>query len=188
MQSSQHAMKKYIILYYSKTGNSGFMAEKLSRELSCDMEMIRPMLNYTGLLFLISMLKIPIPTNISTKKIEQYQEIIVIGPIWGGLLIAPLRSILKKCFKLSKSVHFAVTCDTSEDDKDYKYGYAQVLQSAVKLGGQLVRTTAAFSTSLIKGHDGKINTDINVKAKFMEENYNDELKKRLHDFKSAIGK
>jgi hypothetical protein len=162
------------------------MAEKLSKELSCDLEMVRPNLNYTGLLFLISLLKIPIPTNISTKKINEYEEIIVIGPIWGGLLIAPLRTLLKKCFKLSKPVHFAVTCETSEGEKDNKYGYNQVLNSAMKLGGQLLRTTAAFSTSLIKGYQSKIKTDITSKAKITEENFNDELKKRLDDFKNSI--
>lgn len=179
-------MKKYIILCYSKTGNSRFMAEKLSRELSCDLEIVRPILNYTGLLFLISLLKISIPTNISTKKINEYEEIIIIGPIWGGLLIAPLRTLLKKCFNLSKPIHFAVTCETSEEEKDNKYGYNQVLNSTMELGGQLVKTTAAFSTSLIKGYDGKIKKDITVKAKITEENFSVELKERLDDFKNRI--
>ena len=179
-------MKKYLILCYSKTGNSRFIAEKLSTELSCDMEMIRPNLNYTGLLFLISLLKIPIPTNISTNKIKEYDEIIIIGPIWGGLLIAPLRTLLKKCFNLSKPVHFAVTCETSEDEKESKYGYNQVLNSTIEMDGQLVRTTAAFSTSLIKASDGKINKDVTVKAKITEENFSVELKERLEDFKNRI--
>jgi len=179
-------MKKYIILYYSKTGNSRLIAEKLSRELSCDLGMVQPKLNYTGLLFLISLLKIPIPTNISTNRIKEYEEIIVIGPIWGGLLIAPLRAILKKCFNLSKPVHFAVTCETSEDEKDNKYGYNQVLKSTRELGGHLVRTTAAFSTSLIKGYGRKSKKNITVKTKFTEENFSIELKERLHDFKNKI--
>jgi hypothetical protein len=67
-----------------------------------------------------------------------------------------LRTLLKKCFNLSKPVHFAVTCETSDDEKDNKYRYNQFLNSTIELGGQLVRTTAAFSTSLIKGYDGKI--------------------------------
>jgi len=179
-------MKKYIIFCYSKTGNSRFIAEKLSGEFSCDLEMVRPILNYTGLLFLISLLKIRIPTNISTKRIKEYQEVIVIGPIWGGLLIAPLRTLLEKCIKLSKPVHFAVTCETSEDDKDTEYGYAHVLKSAMQLGGHVVRTTAAFSTTLIKGYDGKRKTDINVKAKINEENFSDELRERLSIFKNRI--
>ena len=179
-------MKKYIILCYSKTGNSRFIAEKLAKELRCDLELVRPNLNYTGLLFLISLLKIPILTNISTNKIKEYEEIIVIGPIWGGLLIAPLRTLLKKCFKLSKPVHFAVTCESTEEGKDNKYGYNQVLNSTKDLGGQLVKTTAAFSTSLTKGHDRKIKKGTTVKAKITEENFGVELKERLDDFKNRI--
>ena len=179
-------MKKYIILCYSKTGNSRFIAEKLSRELSCDMELVSPNLNYTGLLFLISLLKIQIPTNISTNKIKEYEEIIVIGPIWGGLLIAPLRTLLKKCFNQSKPVHFAVTCETSEEEKDSQYGYNQVLKLTKELGGQFVRTTAAFSTSLIKGYDGKSKKNIAIKAKFTDDNFSVELKERLYDFKNKI--
>ena len=179
-------MKKYLILCYSKTGNSRFIAQKLSAELSCSMEMIHPYFNYTGLLFLISLLKIPIPINISTNKIKQYEEIIVIGPIWGGLLIAPLRTLLKKCFKLSKPVHFAVTCESTEEGKDSKYGYNQVLNSTKDLGGQLVKTTSAFSTSLIKGYDSKIKNRFYLKTKITEENFSNELKERLDDFKNRI--
>ncbi len=178
--------KKYIILCYSKTGNSRFLAEKLSRELSCDLEIVRPILNYTGLLFLITLLKISIPTNISKDKIKEYDEVIIIGPIWGGLLISPLRTILKKCIALSKPIHFAVTCESSEAQKDDKYGYNQVLKSAMQLGGQLVFSTAAFSTSLIKGYDGKITTDSTAKAKITEENFSDELKIKFDDFKNRI--
>ena len=64
--------------------------------------------------------------------------------------------------------------------------FVQVLKSVMQLGGQLVVSTAAFSTSLIKGYDGKIKTDITVKAKMTEENYSDELKERLNSFKNCI--
>jgi flavodoxin len=177
-------MKKHLILCYSKTGNSRFMAEKLKKELSCDLESVRPVFNNTVLVFLFSLLKIPIGTNITAAKIKEYQEIIILGPIWGGLIIAPLRTLLNKCFKLSKPVHFAVTCETSEADKDSKYGYNHVLNSASALGGKLVKTTAAFSTTLIKGYEPK--KDMAEKAKITEENYSEELKMRLQHFKKRV--
>lgn len=163
-------MTKHIILCYSKTGNSKFIAEKLSQELSCDLRMVHPILNYTGILFLTSLLNISVPTNISTHDIKDYEEIIIIGPVWGGLLISPLRTILKKAIALSKPIHFAVTCGTSETDKDKAYGYARVLTSIMQLGGQWVVSTATFSTSLIKEYEGKIKTDITVKPKMSKEN------------------
>ena len=179
-------MKKHLILFYSKTGNSHFMAKKISSELNCDLERVYPWFNYTGLLFLISLLKVSIPTNISNRLIKEYEEIIIIGPIWGGLLISPMRTLIKKCNRLSKPIHFAVTCETSEEDKDNEYGYNHVLKSAKEMGGEFVKTTAAFSTSLIKGYDGKIETDITVKAKITAENFSDELRERLNSFKNSI--
>ncbi|MBK8403440.1 MAG: flavodoxin family protein [Saprospiraceae bacterium] len=61
-------MKKYLILYYSKTNNSKFIAERLSKELNCEMEMIESMIHNLGLLFFISLLNIPIPINVSKEK------------------------------------------------------------------------------------------------------------------------
>jgi len=179
-------MKKILILCYSKTGNSHFIAKKISSILNCDLVMVHPWLNYTGLLFLISLLKICIPTNISKKRINEIQEVITIGPVWGGLLISPLRTIIKRCEQLSKPIHFAVTCETSEGNKDNKYGYNHVLNSAKEIGGLLVKNTAAFSTSLITGYDGKITTDITAKAKITEENFSDKLKERLDSFTDSI--
>jgi len=98
------------------------MAKKISSELNCDLERVYPWFNYTGLLILISFLKISIPVNISNNLIKEYEEIIIIGPVWGGLIICPLRTLIKKCDQLSKPIHFAVTCEASEEDKDNEYG------------------------------------------------------------------
>lgn len=179
-------MSKYLILYYSKTGNSKFLAEKLSKELSCDIEEIRPVINGIGFLFLISLLKISVPTNISRKTIEQYQEIIVIGPIWGGLLISPLRTIINKCKTDSKLIHFAVTCETKENEKDDKYGYNKVLITVKELGGGLVKTTEAFSTSLINNFNDKFSTKLSEKAKITEGTFSDLLRKKLVGFSHTI--
>lgn len=178
-------MKKHLVLCYSKTGNSMFIAEKLSKELHCDIEIIKPMFNSIGFLFLMSLLNIPVPVNISKDKIRPYKEIIIIGPIWGGLLIVPLKSVLKKAIKLTKQVHFVVTCETKDSDKDSKYGYNNVLLKAGKIGGNLVRSTTAFSTSLISGYDEK-EYNINVKAKFTEDNFSELLQDRLEDLKNRI--
>lgn len=186
MLKDKIGMKKHLVLCYSKTGNSHFMAKKISSELNCDLQMVYPWINNTGLLFLISLFKMSIPLNISNKLIQEHEEIIIIGPVWGGLLISPLRTLIKKCNQLSKPIHFAVTCETSEEDKENKYGYNNVLKSAQTVGGEFVKSTAAFSTTLIKGYDGKIKTNITVKAKITEGNFSDELRERLNSFKNSI--
>jgi flavodoxin len=94
-------MKSYLILFYSKTGNSKFIAGKLSQELVCDSKEITPLFNNLLILYFFSLIRINIPTNISTADIRKYNDIIIIGPIWGGLLISPLRTLIKKSVKTS---------------------------------------------------------------------------------------
>lgn len=180
------SMKKYLVLYYSKTGNSKFIAEKLSTDLYCDLKEIRPVINNLFVLFLLSLMKLGIPTNISKKDFEGYDEIIILGPVWGGLLISPLRNTINKCIKASKDIDFAVTCETKEEDKDHKYGYAKVLSEAEATGGKYVRTTEAFSTSLVNTDNKKWSPKLSEKIKITEENFNDKLKARLSGFESRI--
>lgn len=178
-------MKKYLILYYSKTGNSKFIAEKLSSALDCDIKQLNPAINNLLLLYLLSLLKINVAIGISRKDVEEYKEVIILGPIWGGLLISPLRSILKKCVNASKLIHFAVSCETPEEEKDSKYGYAQVLREAENIGGALIRTTGAFSTALVKG--GREASNVLVeKTKFTEENFKGAIRLRFDDFLTKI--
>lgn len=179
-------MKKYLILYYSKTGNSKFIAEKLSEELGCNSKKIVPVIDSLPMLFLLSFMKTGIPSNISIKEIEDFEEIILIGPVWGGLLISPLRNILKKCIKASKNIHFAVTCETKEEEKENKYGYARVLKEAEDLGGRFVKTTEAFSTSLVNTDNKKWSPKLSEKIKITEDNFNAALKSRLDNFKIKI--
>ena len=179
-------MKKYIILYYSKTGNSKFIAEKLSTTLGCDLKRIKPVINNLAVLFLLSFMKIDVPTNISIKEFESYDEIIIVGPVWGGLLISPLRNTIKKCIKASKDIHFAVTCETKDEDKNNKYGYAKVLKEAEDLGGKFVRTSEAFSTSLVNPDDETWSPKLSEKIKITEDNFNAVLKSRLSDFAMKI--
>ena len=179
-------MKKYLILFYSKTGNSKFIAEKLSIALAGDLKEIKPVINNLPVLFLLSIVNIGIPTNISKEDFENYDDIVLVGPIWGGLLISPLRNTIKKCIRASMNIHFAVTCETKEDEKDNKYGYTKVLRNAKNLGGKFVQTTAAFSTSLVNRDNKKWSPKLSEKIKITEENFNDLLKSRLSNFESAI--
>ena len=72
--------------------------------------------------------------------------------------------------------HFVVTCETKDEDKDKKYGYAKVLREAEDLGSKLVRTTEAFSTSLVNLEDKAWCPKLSEKIKITEENFNGVLK------------
>lgn len=179
-------MKKYLILHYSKTGNSQFIAEKLSEQLACNSKKIIPVLDNLAVLFLLSLMKTGIPTNVSKKEIEEYSEVIIIGPIWGGLLISPLRNTLKKCIRASKNIHFAVTCETKDEERDKKYGYAKVLREAQELAGKFLKTTEAFSTALVNTDNKPWSPKLSEKIKITEENFDGIIKSRLNDFYRKI--
>ncbi len=179
-------MKSYAVLYYSKTGNSKFLAERLAQLLECPCKPILPSVNRLLPLFMLSNLKVKLPIGISQQELAQFDEIVMIGPIWGGLLIAPLRTALKKCIKAAKPIHFAVSCETSDEAKNDKYGYAHVLQEAKMLGGNLVKTTEAFPTTLAKGSDATWHPKLSEKVKITEENFEGALASRLANFAQAI--
>lgn len=174
-------MKPYLVLYYSKTGNSKFLAEQIAQALPSDIREIKSSFNSIGMLFLISWFKWGVRINISKQDLEKYEEVVILGPIWGGTLIAPLRSIIRKCRKTSKFMHFAVSCETSEAEKEHKYGYEQVLEKARALAGSLMKTTAAFSMALVPGGDVKT-IKLEEKIKVRAENYKGEIKSRVEDF------
>lgn len=179
-------MKKYAVLYYSKTGNCEFLAGKISSALVADLRKFGPAINNLILLFLLSLLKIRIPIKISKQDIAEYDEVIVLGPIWGGLLISPLRSVLKKCVKASRIIHFAVSCETSDEEKKNKYGYAQVLAEAKKIGGQLVKTTEAFSTVWVKDRHDLPSIKLSEKTRFTNENFKGSIQLRFENFVAHI--
>lgn len=180
-------MKKYLILYYSKTGNSKFLAEKLAEELEgSKLKRIIPRINGLFLIFLLSALKIGVGGRVSREDIGDCDEVVIIGPIWGGLLISPLRSTIKKCVKASRSIHFAITCETSDEEKNHKYGYVRVLRAAEDIAEGFIKHTEAFPTPLVKAGDESWTPKLSEKVKITEENYGGAMRSRLTNFAEKI--
>lgn len=179
-------MKNYLVLYYSKTGNSHFIAQKLADELGGDFQKIVPSINNTLFLILLSLMKARIPINISKEIIEAYSDIVIIGPIWAGQFISPLRTALKICRSASKNIHFAVTCETKDEDKNKKFGYAKVLREAEIAGGTFVKTTEAFSTALVNNAHTKGSVKLSEKIKITDENFHGAIESRLSAFALKI--
>ncbi|NNF33112.1 MAG: flavodoxin family protein [Saprospiraceae bacterium] len=175
-------MKKYLVLYYSKTGNSKFIAEKVSAHLNGELKRINPLVDNVMILFLLTRLNIGIGTNISKTEMEDYDEVIVIGPLWGGLINAPLKNVLRNCFRAKKPLHFAMSCDIPEQEKDHKYGYAKAFADAKELGGSLMKSTTIFSNALVKKFMTDHNNEVPEKILLSDENFKGEIQERLQRF------
>lgn len=121
-------MKKTLIFYFTKTGNNKFIAQKISEIIIADTEVIIPKIRSFFLLMLFSWLKINISIKPISSNIEKYEKVIIIGPIWVGKLIAPLRGFLKKYRDKMREIVFITVCGSGVEDKDGKFGYEGVFR------------------------------------------------------------
>ena len=175
-----------MILYFSKTGNTAFLAHQLSDMIGAEKKAVSVWPSGIGLVFLLSTLGVNLKTNIRDQDIKAFKKIIVLGPVWGGSLISPLRSLIKLCVRNEKPIFFGVTCETSDDQKEDNYGYSQVLAKAREMGYPFVRYAEAFSTALVAKGDIKFNPDPNKKVKFTQDNFHGEVVTRLEAFANKI--
>lgn len=179
-------MKKYLVLYHSNTGNSQFLAEKIAAELGGDSRKIDPIIKGPLLSILLALLKIGIAIGVSKKDIEPYDEVVIVGPIWAGQLIPQLKNAIRKCASAAKNIHFAVSCETSDEHKNDKYGYAHVLKEAENIGGKFMKTTEAFSSTLVNKTNKPWSPNPSEKIKITEENFEGLMKERFDHFISRI--
>ena len=180
------ALKRYLVLYFTNTGNTRFLAHKLAERLDGTVQEIKPPFRSVFGLYLWSLMRFPLPTGIAREDVERSDEVIVMGPIWGGLLIAPIRSALRRCVRAGKASHVAVCCETSDEQKDSKYGYSGVLKAAELAGRGLVKSTAAFSTDLVKPPGAGATVAIKEKIRITDASYPGLMQERLEAYASRI--
>jgi len=179
-------MKKYLLTYYSNTGNSRFMAQKIAKQLDADLLEMKPWPSSVFLLFLLSLLGWNFGIGIKKEEIEAYDEVIICGPIWGGSLLSPLRAMIKMCVAQSKKMHLVISCETTDEDKDSRFGYAQVLQTAQKIGKEHLLSAEAFTTKLVLTPEEAKEVSIENKTILTEENFKGEIQERLDAFVQKI--
>ena len=98
---------KTIVVYYSNKGSNKYLAEKISKSLSCELEEIKPRLN----IFLLFLMNIHLGIKPIKTNIKEYDKVVLCGPIWMGKFIPPLRSFIKKYIDSIHKLVF-VTCSS----------------------------------------------------------------------------
>jgi menaquinone-dependent protoporphyrinogen IX oxidase len=144
-------MKKTIVLYYSKTGNNQFVAKKLAKEIQADLEQIETKTKSFFSLILLTWFKkgakiIPLDIDLTT-----YDRVILLGPIWMGNLISPLRGFVKRYEKDIQDFVFITVCGGGDEDKDSKYGFENVFNEMRKLYPSPAITCYEISTKGVGG-------------------------------------
>jgi flavodoxin len=174
-------MEKMIVVYYSNKGSNRYLAEKISRRLSCAVEEIRPRLNA----FPLVLMNMHLGIKPLQHTIEDYDKVILCGPIWMGKVIAPLRGFINRYSGEINKLIFVTCCGSSDAKKDEKYGYGPVFKEIENILKDKCAFCRAFPIGLVLPDDKKEDTGAFMKTRLSDGNFKGEIQEL---FESFIGK
>ncbi|MBK5246649.1 MAG: flavodoxin family protein [Peptostreptococcaceae bacterium] len=117
-------MKNYKVVYFTRTGNSRRIAEKLGDKLACRVIEITDNMNWEGIWGFIKggyySSRNKVVTIKTSEEIADYDELIVVSPLWAGEIAPDTKELLKTVEK--NKVHLIVVSNGSKirDKSDYK--------------------------------------------------------------------
>lgn len=175
-------MEKTIVIYYSNTGSNRFLAQKIAETLNCDIEKIVPRLKAQPLLvFGLSLGIQPLKHNI-----EEYERVILCGPVWMGKFISPLKAFVKKYKESIQKLIFITCCGSSYKVKDEKFGHNLVFQQLKELLGEKCVQCEAFPIPLILPDDKKEDPDLVMSTRLTNENFKGEIAHIFSEFVQTL--
>ncbi len=162
---------KTIVYYYSRKGSNRFLAKRIAEDLYCEIEELKPRLNHLVLMLLgINFGNLKLKT-----KVEDYDKIILCGPIWMGKLIVPLRNfVLKNRLKIKKLI-FVTCCGSTFEGKDQKFGHNLVFNILRDIMGKKTAHCEAFPIGLVLTDEQKKDQDADLKYHLSDENFKGEI-------------
>lgn len=155
--------KRILVSYYSRTGNSKKVAERLAELLECDIQQIIDKKNRKGIIGYIKSGRDAVlekTTDIVESKTDfsNYEAIILITPVWASNMTCAMRTYIQKYGDAFNKVAFICTQMGS--------GYEKAVHNMEQLLGK-----KAITSSCINSKDIKRNR------------YEDEIIKFINDFK-----
>lgn len=172
---------KTIVVYYSSKGSNRYLAEKIAKSLSCDIEEIKPRLN----VFLFFLMKINFGNKKLKHSIKDYDRVILCGPIWMGRLIPPLRSFINKYSSEINKLVFVTCCGSTAAKKDEKFGHGFVFKEVESMLKEKCVFCQAFPVGMVLPIDKKEDSDAFMKAHLNDDNFKGEIQELFDGF---IGK
>jgi flavodoxin len=162
---------KTIVYFYSHKGSNRYLANRIANDLKCEIEEIKPRLN-THLLMLM---KINLGNRKLNTKIEDYDRVILCGPIWMGQLIVPLKNFVKKNISKIDKLIFVTCCGSTFEKKDEKFGHNLVFNSLKALTGEKCIHCEALPIGLVLPDEQKEDPDAFMKTHLNDENFKGEM-------------
>jgi len=160
-----------IVYYYSQKGSNKYLANKIASDLKCELEEIKPILNVQ----LLIMMGLNFGNRTLKTKVEDYDTVILCGPIWMGKLIVPLKNFVNKhSGKLHKMI-FVTCCGSTFEKKDEKFGHNLVFNSVRNLLGKKCIHCEAFPITLVLPNEQKNDSDAFMKTHLNDSNFKGEI-------------
>ena len=172
---------KSLVLYYSQKGSNRYLAERISKELPCDIEPIEPRMDVP----LLMMMGLHFGNKKLQHQLANYDRIILCGPIWTGQFIAPLRYFVKRNLTNIKQLVFVTCCGSSYEKKDEKFGHGQVFNKVQQMLGRKCSIYEAFPIGLVMPADKKEDSELMMKTHLNDGNFKGEIAER---FEAFVGK
>jgi len=123
---------KYKVVYFTRTGNSRRVAEKIANILFLEALEIRDNMNWKGVFGFIKG-GYYASTNknvviIISENLDDAEELIVVTPLWAGKVAPTINTFLKT--KALKKVHLVVTSGSSYlKDRSYYKSVTDIIKS-----------------------------------------------------------
>lgn len=121
-------------------------------------------------------------------KIEDYDRVILCGPIWMGKLIVPLRNFINKNKNVLKSLVFVTCCGSTFEKKDEKFGHNFVFKEVKEILQDKCAHCEAFPKTIVLPDELKDAPDAFMKTDLNDENFKGEIQIIFDNFISRIGK
>jgi flavodoxin len=175
-----------LVVYYSKSGSNRYLAEKLAGELKADLQPIHPRVNTFGFLGFCTLIKAGPGFRSLELDPAAYDQVILVGPIWMGQLIAPLRGFLKKYAHAVRKLRFATCCGGGDETRNDKFGYEHVFKTVRGLAGDVCSSCEAFPITLVLSEGQGDSSDAVMKTRLSDANFTGPIQERFDTFVAGI--
>jgi len=173
---------KTVVIYFSQKGSNAFLAQKIANELQCDIERIQPRLR--GFLFIMTGLHAGIKPI--KKDLTQYKNIILVGPVYVGRLIYPLKSFIKKYRNNGSQWFFATCCGSSFEQKSDKFGHARVFEKVQALLGDKCKLCQAFPIGLVLSQEQQQEAEVVMQTRLNDDTFQGSMNELFHKYIKKI--
>ncbi len=167
-----------IVYFYSYNGSNKFLAYKIAKDLDCPIEEIVPTVNSHWFM----LMGINFGNEKLKTKIEDFDRVILCGPIWMGRLIVPLKNFINKNLPKIKELVFVTCCGSTFEGKDEKFGFNLVFNKVKSISGSKCIHCEAFPINMVLTEEQKKDSDADIKYRLNDENFKGEIVRLYDDF------